>query len=342
MNGVHVFTLGGIPVFVSAWYFLLMFFFMRGGIQSGLLWAGSVTVSVLVHEFGHALVARRLRLQPKIMLHGWGGLCAHERAESDKHDALIIAAGPGAGLVLGLVFVGVQFGVAAFAPEVLLEKPLVGQLFWNMIFINVFWSFVNLIPLWPLDGGQLYRLGLMRVLPPAKAERITHITGVITGVVGLGLAYQFMHGLGFVTIIAALLIWQNVQRINDSRASGPIRLRNKFSHELLKRAEEAYRVEDWTEAARLCHQIRAEPNLDSNTLGKVWVILAVSTTEMESYEEAMSYIHRAELKGPVFESKIKCVLALKKRDEVAGLLAAPEAKRLRADIKRELEALANN
>ena len=85
MNAFYLFSIRNIPVYVQPWYLLLLAFFgMRSDITSGLIFAACVTVSLLVHEFGHALVAARYRLNPTVILHGWGGLCAHERAEKDS------------------------------------------------------------------------------------------------------------------------------------------------------------------------------------------------------------------------------------------------------------------
>ena len=93
MNAIYLFSFRGIPVYVQLWYFLLLAFFCFGqDVQSGLVLAGCVTVSLLVHEFGHALVAAKYRLNPTVILHGWGGLCAHERAEKDTHDAFFFSA----------------------------------------------------------------------------------------------------------------------------------------------------------------------------------------------------------------------------------------------------------
>lgn len=337
MNGAHIFTLAGIPVFVSGWYLLILLFWFQGGVKQGLIWALAVTISLLVHEFGHGLVALSKRLSPKILLHGWGGLCAHDRAESNRDDVQIIAAGPAAGLLLGCVVYGAKEALVASNPMWYYERPDVQLAFSYLLFINFFWSFINLLPLWPLDGGQLFRLGLIRFIAPAKAERITHITGAALGAIACGLA--IWAGMNFAAVIAGLLVWQNYTRINETSASGPIRFRNRLSNELLKRANEAMRVQDWSEAARLGHQIRSESNIDSRTLDRVWEILSISTTELGRFEEALSYIHRSQLKGEVYECKIKCVLALGKRDEVESLLSAPEAKRLRDDIRKELEAL---
>ena len=141
MNGIYLFKFREIPVFVSGWYLLLMAYFFLIGNQSmadGFIFAGVATVSLLVHEFGHGLMAKRFHLEPRILLHGWGGLCAHRPARRDRDDILIVGAGPSAGLLLGLVALGVRMAIEYQLPGWLAQRPylettlfyfIAGQLF---------------------------------------------------------------------------------------------------------------------------------------------------------------------------------------------------------------------
>jgi hypothetical protein len=69
----HLFTFVGVPVSVTPWFGILLLMFARGSAHPIALSAG-ICVGVLVHEIGHALVARYLRRSPSIVLHGFGGL----------------------------------------------------------------------------------------------------------------------------------------------------------------------------------------------------------------------------------------------------------------------------
>lgn len=338
-RGLHIFTFKDIPVFVSGWYFLLLAYIAySSGVQRGLLWASAITISLLVHEFGHALVARRFRLAPEISLEMFGGLTHHQRAARDRDDALVIAAGPAAGIAFGVVVLAVFLFLRATSTEVLREQPLLQVILTDLLYINFFWSFVNLLPLWPLDGGQLFRLGMLQITNPAQGERVTHIVGAAFGVAGVALAYLVMNSV-FVTVIAALLTFQNVRRLSESSASGPIRARNRFARELMKKAEEAFESGDYEEAARLAHQARVETTDDSTVLDRIWKILAVSTTHLERYEEALSYIHRARLEGLIYQAKVRCILSLGRAAEAAALLAHPEAPDLPLGARQALENL---
>ena len=169
MNAFYVFSFQGIPVYVQPFYFVLLAFFcLNNSLQNGLIFCACVTVSLLVHEFGHAMVAKYYRLNPTVILHGWGGLCAHERAEKDGHDAFIIAAGPAAGLAFGFISIATLFAI----PNTFLEtRPILESVLFNLVMINIVWSIFNLMPLWPLDGGQLTRLGILGLPLPQRAKK---------------------------------------------------------------------------------------------------------------------------------------------------------------------------
>src|ERR1044071_1876737 len=138
MGGFHLFTLADIPVRMSPWYLFLLAFLTLRDRASGLLFALCITLSLLAHELGHAFVARHYKLRPEILLHGLGGLTGHERARSDRQDALIIAAGPLAGLLLG--------GACLLASYVLTIESLALQMMLRqLVWINFFWSLFNLL-----------------------------------------------------------------------------------------------------------------------------------------------------------------------------------------------------
>ena len=340
MGGLHIFTLKEIPVFVSGWYLaMLVYVSYASGLQRGLMWAGAITISLLVHEFGHALVAKRFRLAPQISLEMFGGLTHHQRAARDRDDALVIAAGPAAGIGFGILVLAVFLFIRATAPAVLVERPLLGLALDNLLFINFFWSLVNLLPLWPLDGGQLFRLGMLQITNPAQGERVTHLVGTAVGIGAVALAWFVMHS-SFVAILAALLTFQNIRRLSEPGASGPIRSRNRLARELLKTAEVSFEEGDYVEAARLAQQARVETAEDTALLDRIWKILAVSAAHLGQYEDALSYIQRTRLEGIVYQAKVRCILSLERAEEAPALLDHPEAKDLPLGARQALESLA--
>lgn len=320
MNGIHVFTLRGIPVFISMWYFLLMgfLFLSRGGVGGG-IWVAAITISILVHEFGHALVARYYELKPAILLHGWGGLCAHSSAERDRHDVLILAMGPGAGLILGAIAFAVQ---TALDPAWLAARPLMAEFIFAMVWINIFWSFINLVPLWPLDGGQLFQIGLKQKLPVGTTHKITHGLGL--GLAGLGVVVGLSYGFFFAAILAGLLAFENWRRLQAApRVRGKVPTpTSKRAGELYEDAVEAMGRHDWAEAARLGHLMRDEQLADKQ-LARMWELLTVATTNLEEWEEALRYAKRAPDTEPVRAAKARCLEKLGAADISGALSTVP-------------------
>ncbi len=208
----RAFTFKGIPVHVSLWFLVLLIIVATGmgSVVAQLITVAAVAVSVLVHELGHAWMARRRNLRPSITLHGWGGLCQHHPPRTDRDDIIITAAGPAAGLVLGVGLLVVQLVLSSLG---WLGSPVLGFTLGVLVWINLAWSLFNLVPMWPLDGGQIFQVVTRRRMPLMKSHQLTHR-------VGLGLAAAFALGALwlnqlFVFVIAAFLAWENWRRLQS-------------------------------------------------------------------------------------------------------------------------------
>ncbi|MCB9745689.1 MAG: hypothetical protein H6740_24155 [Alphaproteobacteria bacterium] len=153
------FQLAGVPVHVDRSVGLLLLLLLAGGagpaklsaIDAGML-TSVLLVSALAHELGHALAARSLGLQGvEIVLTSFGGLTRHPDPASPARRLAIALAGPAAGIALGYASLLLAVIASAFLGAV----PLVTRALWALIFINLAWSLVNLLPVGPLDGGVL-------------------------------------------------------------------------------------------------------------------------------------------------------------------------------------------
>jgi Zn-dependent protease len=337
MRGFRVFSIGDIPVAVDLFYVLLLLFWMQSGVVYGLLWGGCVTVSILVHELGHAVVAKRYRLHPHILLWGLGGLCFHDRAERDRHDALITAAGPAAGLLLGVLVWAGSFALPALTSAEQTGLALAHQAVSMLLFVNILWSFVNLLPLWPLDGGQLFRLGLIQFLRPTLAERITHIVSLV--LVALALLYAWLSSEMFIALLAGFAGWQNIRALRGDISSGPYRATSKQAIELLARAKKTYADGDYAETARLCHQLRSLDNPTEATMREAWALLGASSARLGRHEEALTYLDRAPLTPDVVEAKIECLFQLDRDAELDTLLSSRAFQKIPAARREEILAL---
>ncbi len=329
---LRLFDIADIPVRVSLWYGLLLLYWFKGGGdgRSTLLWVIVVTLSILVHELGHALVARYYGLRPSILLHGLGGLCNHDRAARDRDDVFIIAAGPGAGLLLGLV----TWVVSLKAPVEWMLNPWFGAVVSMSLYVNIGWSLVNLLPIWPLDGGQLYRLLMLRLVKPARAEKVTHYTAL--ALLALALVYGGVRSTSLLLMLVLWTAWSNVRALRGDGASGPKRTVNKSAKQLLVEAKRAYSQQDFTEAARLGHLLRREQNVADSVAREGLLVLGLSCARIGEHADALTFL-RAQPETPeVIEARIECFHGLGRDDELNQLLDSESFLRLSPERRKEI------
>jgi len=173
------FSIGRIPVRVDPSFFMMALFIGWGSGRGAALlaiWVGVVFVSVLWHELGHALACRRFGYEPKILLYAMGGVTMSLRPERRPwSDMFISLAGPG---------VGLAFGAAAYAFQhsgnPLLSHPNVAQAMSDLVFANVAWGVLNLLPMLPLDGGQLMGSAL-DIATRGRGRTPTLVVSLMTG-----------------------------------------------------------------------------------------------------------------------------------------------------------------
>ena len=171
-------------------------------------------ISILVHEFGHVFAVRRfLGSGSTVMLWAIGGLTFHEPTSSRGKRIGIALMGPAFGLVLGGAFLGIK----QFVPGAnsLIAGPVQSFVF-IMVWINFALTAANLLPIYPLDGGQALLAGLEYKLAPARARRVVAVVSVVTAAGGLAAALAF--GMPFVAFLAGWLLIQNLFSV---RTPGP-------------------------------------------------------------------------------------------------------------------------
>jgi stage IV sporulation protein FB len=119
-----------------------------------LIWIGVIFISVLVHEFGHALTAYAFGQHPRIELVALGGLTYHNGNRlAVWKQFFIVFNGP----LFGFILFGVAYAVSYFAQQ---KEGVLASILLLFQVINLFWTVVNLVPVLPLDGGQLLRIVL--------------------------------------------------------------------------------------------------------------------------------------------------------------------------------------
>ncbi len=221
MNPILIGRVSGVPIFVTGSALFVIAFMILSGrpasaadVATSTLYALMFFFSILIHELGHALTGKRLGLNPRqIVLHGFGGLCEYGRNPRAKEGFYTAAAGPIAGLLLGVVAFVVLLVIDGRAPH-----PL-PWLVDNLLRLTVFWSLFNLLPMWPLDGGHVLWHGLRQRVAGGRAWSITRTIGISTAIGVAAIAWFLpwvfgIFGIGtiFPIIIAAMSLMHLIQR----------------------------------------------------------------------------------------------------------------------------------
>jgi stage IV sporulation protein FB len=233
----------GFPVRVHPWFWVVSVLLGFRVKDLGMLaaWVAASFLAILIHELGHAVVMRHYGFFPRITLYSFGGLASYgpeaSSYRSRGHDTvgqiLISLAGPVAGVFLAAVVV--LAARAAGKPVVIFDwiagfLPLIGIAAsdWNwpflwfldsLIYIGVFWGAMNLMPIYPLDGGQVAREVLMR-LSPQNGVRLSLIVSILTA----ALAAAFV-GLQlrdwYLTLFFAYLAYNSYAMLESYLGRGP-------------------------------------------------------------------------------------------------------------------------
>lgn len=191
--------LAGISVYVHWSFWILPAWILLSTIRGGSgLVAGLLAVifvfaifgCVVLHELGHALMARHYRIGTRnITLYPIGGVASLERMPTRPSQELAIAlAGPAVNVAIAAVLFAVAL-LAGFGSLVPAGDVIGGSFLSSLMLVNVFLAIFNLLPAFPMDGGRVLRAFLAMQMPYAKATNIAARVGqavaVLLGIIGL-------------------------------------------------------------------------------------------------------------------------------------------------------------
>jgi Zn-dependent protease len=213
-----MFRLLGFPVHVRPGFvmFMLLIVVLYGD-EFGLWLAGSIAVFTLIHELGHAIAARQTGAEAEISLNFLAGYASFKptRRLSRLERAGISFAGPAVQIATSvglLVAIGVNpldrssFNDSAASLAIWWAGPVIGLL--------------NLIPILPLDGGNIVMTGLDRIVPGRAQRPMLYFSLAATGVLAV-LCFVDDRFRGLVVFVGFLLVTQLQMLGSERTATSP-------------------------------------------------------------------------------------------------------------------------
>ncbi len=210
-NSIHLFRFAGIDVFLHWSWFLVAVYEIgsRPKAYSSLTWNAleylALFLIVMLHEFGHALACRSVGGTAKrITLWPMGGVAYVDPPRRPGATLWSIAAGPLVNVALipilaALLWLDRSLGWATAMPDVHLFLR-------SILYINVGLLLFNLLPIYPLDGGQILRSLLWFVMGRAYSLMVTTILGFV-GAVGFVLVAVKIQSAWFGALSVFVIIY---------------------------------------------------------------------------------------------------------------------------------------
>jgi Zn-dependent protease len=254
---INLFRLFGIQLAVHVSFLLLLAYFgwqgwVEGGVI-GMLWSIALIIlfftCVIMHELGHSLTARRYGVRvPRILLLPIGGMAEFDRIpRRPSAELLITIAGPAVNFALALVLAPLVWRevLGLEAIHVFTLPDMLAQLWWANLVMGVF----NLLPVFPMDGGRIFRALLAWRLPYLRATWWAVTIGRVLALAFAALAVFYfdnlMAGVLFVFIFMAAGTEYQILLRREQEAA--------YWAELARRAEQANREDDGPQPPLLMH-----------------------------------------------------------------------------------------
>ena len=241
------FRIGRFPIRVTPFFWLIGLLTAPRGDErvdpkSAMIWIGAVFVSILIHELGHAIMQRRFGGEPRIVLYHLGGLAiegGYGVERSSREQIMISAAGPIAGFLFAIVVL-VVLGIAGVAWEFVSQGERgVGLPLWSLfgisiqaepfgsryamelvgslLFINISWGLINLLPVYPLDGGQIARELFLDWNPGRGIVQSLWLSAASAAAMAF---FALVKGWFIVTLMFALLAYGSYQTLRRYEGGG--------------------------------------------------------------------------------------------------------------------------
>jgi Zn-dependent protease len=162
----------------------------------------------------------------QIVLHATGGLTIPEPvawgtgwanvALTSNQEILITLAGPGAGFLFAALILAIAFVLRTVPLSITgLPATIINSFINSFLWVNIFWGLINLVPVYPLDGGNVARHLFIKFDPWDGARKslwLSVIAGGIAAIAGFALL-----GSIYMAVMFAFLAFQSYQTLQGGR-----------------------------------------------------------------------------------------------------------------------------
>ena len=193
------------------WIFL-EHFRAGNGLNQALLAVGfifALFACVVMHEFGHALTARRYDIVTKdITLYPIGGVSSLEKMPDNPRQELLVAiAGPTVNLVIAAILWAIIYYTGTMPDPAVIEnaKALSDMpILFTLLSANLILALFNLIPAFPMDGGRALRALLSTAMERSQATRVAATVGQVLAILFVFLGFYYNFWLVFIGLFVFL------------------------------------------------------------------------------------------------------------------------------------------
>ena len=203
---IRLFKFSGITVYLHfSWFLIAAYeFSRRTGVYSSMIWAAfeylALFAIVLLHEFGHALACRQTGgVADRIVLWPLGGIAFVNPPRRPGAMLWSIAAGPLVNLIL-LPILSILLTLSRIGAD---EPNDFGLFLYHVWWINLGLLIFNILPVYPLDGGQILRALLWFPLGEIRSLQIASVIGLV-GSIGLA---------GLMLLIGTPIFWTAIMSL---------------------------------------------------------------------------------------------------------------------------------
>ncbi|HNA88537.1 MAG TPA: M50 family metallopeptidase [Anaerolineales bacterium] len=292
-----------------------------------LLWVGGFLLFIFLHEMGHAVAAQMVGVNVKsVVVWLMGGFTnLAYKPEKPMHNFFIYAAGPLMNMLLAFLCVAAYMSMIFVVPsmqndhETFIWLQTFQNLSFSLAILNLLLILFNLLPIYPLDGGNILHAGMEWLFGKSNADTIT----LVVSIPFLLLLILFgVFARDYILLFFCILIAISIGTLNRS----VLRWINLGANYLFKRPGYYYLLGDYERAAQLYTQaIEKQPDAVGNYLARGGSYLMMGYTERAQADvERVLKLHQ----GHTFALQLRGELYMLEKNYEAALELFAQAQAL--------------